>query len=71
MALRTRSSASDAAAARGGSPMSLAFCSTAAVFARTLSSIVWKALVSVPPIYSTAAQMTPPALAMKSGALSD
>ena len=67
MALLTLSSAKDLAAARGASFASLALCSTAAVFARILSEMVWKAPVSVPPAYSTAAQITPPALAMKSG----
>ena len=67
MAVVTFSLANTSAASRGSRPRSLADVSTSMVFSRIVAAIVSKATLLVRPAYSQAAQMTPPALAMKSG----
>ncbi len=69
MARRARRSASATAAARGSWFPAFASSNTRAVLRRIFSSMAAKAWLSLPPWYSTEAQMTPPALAMKSGTL--
>ena len=63
----TRSEASDVAAVRGNTPVRRTSSRTALVLARIFSAMNARAAASVPPRYSIAAQITPPALAMKSG----
>jgi hypothetical protein len=69
IARRTRSSARAIAAARGAVPSAVERSSTARVLKRIFSAMVSSAVDSLPLAYSTAAQITPPALAMKSGRL--
>jgi len=63
----TRSMASDVAAVRGNTSARRTSSRTALVLPRIFSAINARAAASVPPRYSIAAQITPPALAMKIG----